>query len=147
MNESQFINKIDCCFYCYNKKQTEKLARLGCAISANAGFMVAYEFCGGPGKRGRKVTQKERLKLLSVLYRHLKHPLKNEILQIAKTMILNDDEGILKYNEAKRLMKKCKAYKGQYNALLFARDSCDDNRSALNVLWDEIINLYSKRQN
>ncbi len=144
MKESKFIENIDCCLYCYTIEQQMKIARLGCAISANAGFMVAYELGCEPSSGGHKVTTKDRLKLLSVLCRHLKHPLKNEILKIVKKSILSKEENILKFVEAKKLMQKCKAYKEQYNALLIARDSCAENRASLIALWDEIICYYRK---
>lgn len=143
MNHKEFDNLIDCKFPYENIPKAKRLAKLACTISANAGFQVAYELAHVP--RYAKAPKKNREKILSVLYVHLKHPLKMEILKVVRNSFNHKYSfNSLTVNEAVKLMYKIKAYRDQCCALNLVYIACDDKHGRADKACGEIESFWKQ---
>jgi len=137
MNELEFIESIDCCFPYNDEKKWKNIISKGVKLNDNCSFAILYEICRVPVSK--KINKIKLFNILEYWKTNFKHPIKDEILNIALLMINKTD---IEPKIIIELMKNIQKYKGQYcalNILYFARE---DITEEIESEYNKIINSW-----
>jgi len=126
MNESEFIDKIDCNFPYDDRQKASSIIDQACQLSPNAAFMIAHELARPPRGVSDKVDKTVLLDILSELEGKCEHPLKPMVFPICRKMIRGQKVG---RKEVLAVLDRLKDYPGQYCAAAIVYFSCDDETS------------------
>ncbi len=110
--EQAFIEAIDCCFPYEDTELAMALLQEGCAISANAAFMVLHELARRPSTS--TVTDEVCHHLLDAFEAQFEHPLRPLMVKVARRMINGE---ALRRSECLDAMAQVAQHPGQYAAL------------------------------
>ncbi len=135
MDEIEFIDSIDACFPYKDEVKWRELIRLGAQISDNASFMVLHEICRAPNE----ISQNDQLQMLKAWDSEFSHPIKEEMLEIAKSMIA---EKLLPTEKVIKMLEKISRYKGLYNALGLVYFACNDETGKVDAVYKRIIKKW-----
>jgi hypothetical protein len=137
MDEIEFIESIDACFPYDDTRSARVLIEQACAVSANAAFMVAHELARVPGSK--RVSPDTLRELLVHLDAHLKHPLKDIVFRVVRTMIRG---GRVSDAEVLALMDNIRAYPGQHNALSIVYFAAENGGDTVDSAFESITRAW-----
>jgi len=134
-SEAEFVAAIDCRFPYDDADRAHARIDEACSISSNAAFMVAHELARRP--RGCRATDATVNALLDRLDARFDHPLKRDVLRVARVMIRAET---VRAGECHALMREIAAHPGQHGALAIACFACDEaGAPTAERLHDEIV--------
>ena len=133
MKEHEFIEKIDCNFPYDDHEGALRLIELGCSISPNTAYMVAYEIVSVP--RSVTVSQARQKSLLAEWSTRFEHPLKDLVLVAAEHCIA---KRTVPERDCLEQMEQVRRYPEQYNALAIVTSPCDDESGDVYRFGEEI---------
>lgn len=137
MREREFIESIDACFPYGDTRRAIALIDEACAISANAAFMVTHELARVP--RSKRVSADTLRELLAYLDTRLKHPLKDTVFPVVRTMIRG---GRIPDEEVLALMDNIRAYPDQYNALSIVYFAAENGGDVVDSAYESITQAW-----
>jgi hypothetical protein len=138
--EAQFIEAIDCRFPYADERHALELIDEGCAISANAAYMVVHELARRP--HGNKLADSTCLKLLDLVDARFTHPVKDLVLGVARRMVQRERVPL---EECAAIMRDVGRHRDQYNALAVVYFACeDDQMETVERLHDDIIAAWRR---
>ena len=138
MNETTFIEQIDCQFPYGKPLRWRRLSAQAARISPNAVFMVVHEVCRVP--RSNDLPAKQAFVILQHLRRRFRHPL-FRITEVALNAYVAGHE--LRESKADSLMRKVAAYPNQYNALALCYLCANDRSGRLDRTYNKVVAKWS----
>ncbi len=140
--EAEFIEAIDGRFPYGDERLALELIDEGCAISANAAYMVVHELARRP--HGNKAADARCLQLLDLVDARLAHPVKDLVLGVARRMVRRERVPL---DECAAIMREVGMYRDQCNALAVVYLACDDDQmETVERLYADVIAAW-KRSN
>jgi hypothetical protein len=137
MNESEFLNSIDCRFPYQDEPRWRALILQGKTISANASFGVLHEIARKPFGHG--VSEREQLAMLGVWRAENDHPLVQLVVEAAQAIITGN---LLPVDRVLELLDRVRAYPDQYCALGIISFACDDVHGIADEKRQAIVNFW-----
>lgn len=138
MNETEFLNSIDCRFPYQDEPHWRTLILQGKSISANASFGVLHEIARKPFGHG--VSEREQLVMLDGwCAENDDHPLAQPVVEAARAIITDH---LLAVDRVLELLDRVRAYPHQYNALNIIYFACDDLQGVADEKWQAIVNFW-----
>lgn len=135
---ADFHASIDGCFPYLHQVAAPALIDEALAISPAAVFAVVHELARRPRDSG--VPDAVCLALLERIAARFEHPLAEEVLAVARTMVAG---GALPFAECERLMRRIAAFPGQFAALNVVCCACDEaGMGDADRLHDEITTAW-----
>ena len=137
MNESEFIEQVDCRFPYGRPLDWRRLSAQAARVSPNAAFMVLHEICRVP----RSVVVSPAL--ASAMVRHWRRRFRHPLCRVLAPVVQAYVGGVaLRPAQAARLMRKVAAYPDQYNALALCYFSAEDRAGALDRLFETVTSTW-----
>ena len=139
-SEAEFLAAIDCRFPYDDQSTAHALIEEGCAISADAAFMVVHELARRP--RGATTSDATCLALLECFDEQFSHPIKSNVLDVARRMVRRQSVAC---DELRAVMHAIAQYPGQYNALgLVSFAAEDDCMEAIEAMYNDIVRAWEQ---
>lgn len=134
MTEQEFADSIDCKFPYRDEAAWKRAMETASAISANACFIALEEVCRVP--KGRRVSKRDRRRMLEYWQARCDHPLKEIVLPFAIALI---EDRTIPLPEAFEGIRAAAQYPGQYAAMNIVYFSCDDEDGEADALYKAVV--------
>ena len=141
--EQLFEDRIDCNFPYNDKIESTKLISESIHYSTNAPFVIIQEIARIPFSERELVSQERLLELIAEIGKTFKHPLKSQLLDVAKLMIEQKEYPI---DEAIKLMDEIRQHNGLWGALAIVYESSEDQENRLENKFNEIRDQWNGKR-
>jgi hypothetical protein len=137
VNESEFIDQIDCNFPHRKPMEVLCLIKLGASITPNAAYMVLYEICSVPYiPKLRPYLIQKRIELWE---KYSPHPLNKIVVPLAIKIVRNRQISI---SRCLKYLDQVAQYPKMFNALNIVSSACDDPTGLVDERCHEIVHKW-----